>query len=312
MAERSETKGEASRKNISNFYFDAKLDFELLGSLRSATFSFKKWTINWSLYPQVLIVPPDKLTICSIWARPAAPDDAARIPQKCESAVLNFQRDSCKHASRKRFIFWEQKRAPDCSAPTNAGRNPPKGTASNGVASQQSDFDQKELVRKWDERGIDGWCSARATWKQKNKSRRIEFGKYCQKRYFLTLAGFKNSQFFDQNFFRKPKALPKSAINSAFKMGGFGEISGRRNWSLSRSRDSRKWRDSSGIARRRKNLEKRAAPASRQHAQDRQDQKEDQQAGARVRAHQLRNRPERVVGRGRHGVRSILKLEIRA
>ena len=92
-------------------------------------------------------------------------------------------------------------------------------------------------------------------------------------------------------------------------MGGFGEISGRRNWSLSRSRDSRKRRDSCGIARRRKNVAKGAAPESRQHAQDRQDQKEDQQAGARVRAHQLRNRAERVVGRGRHGVRSILNLK---
>ena len=92
-------------------------------------------------------------------------------------------------------------------------------------------------------------------------------------------------------------------------MGRFRQISRQPNWSLSRSRDSRKWRDSS---RRRKNHEKGAATESRQHAQDRQDQKEDQQAGPRMRADQLGNRPERVVGRGRHGVCSILKFEIAA
>ena len=111
--------------------------------------------------------------------------------------------------------------------------------------------------------------------------------------------------FHSSNSSRKPKTLAKSTINSAFKMGWFG------NWpnsSLPGSRDSRKRPDFARTARRRKDFEKGKAEESRKHTKNWKDQKENQQVGSRMRADQLGNWPERVVRWWRHGICAILKI----
>ena len=57
MAEQSEAKSAKrsfASKNQNLRYFDAKLRYALLASLRSVFLAKFKWTNNWSIYPQGL------------------------------------------------------------------------------------------------------------------------------------------------------------------------------------------------------------------------------------------------------------------